>query len=400
MGKQVVQVKLVPTPEQARALEQTLRAVNEAANWASGVAYRHGVPREYALRQHTYTHLKDRGLGSQIAQLVIKKTCHAYTTIAGLIAAGRLQGRRAAKARAKPIAFRPDAAQAFDDRCLSWQHDTRTISIWTIRGRMRGIAFTGHVDHLKTLERHRQGESDLMFRDGHWYLLATVDIPDGEPNTAPADFLGVDMGIVNIATTSDGDNHCGTGLRRYRKRMAKVRAELQAKATKSAKKKLKARARREARAVKDVNHRIAKQLVGKAERTGRGIALEDLKGIRDRVRLPAAQRGELNAWSFHQLQAFITYKARRAGVPVVVIDAHNTSRRCPRCGHTTKANRPTRDYFACRGCGLAGPADRVAAVNIRDRARMTWAVVNQPIVADTPQSSGGHERQALGLNPG
>ncbi|WP_211116276.1 RNA-guided endonuclease InsQ/TnpB family protein [Glycomyces buryatensis] len=389
MGKQVVQVKLVPTPVQAAALAATLSAVNVAANWTSGVAFVHGVPREYALRQHTYAELKARGLGSQIAQLVIKKTCHAYATIAGLIKTGRLQGKRAAKATAKPVAFRAEAAQAFDDRCLSWQYDARTVSIWTVAGRMRGIAFTGHIDQLKLLEEHRRGESDLVFRDGSWYLMATAEVADAAPNTNPGDFIGVDMGIVNIAATSDGDNYEGEGLRRYRRRMAKVRAELQAKATKSAKRKLKARSRREARAVKDNNHRIAKQLVAKAERTGRGIGLEELKGIRDRVRLTAAQQGELNSWSFYQLQAFIAYKAKRAGVPVVVIDARNTSRRCPLCGHTEKANRPTRDVFACVGCGLAAAADQVAAVNVRDRARMTWAFVNTPNVADTPQPAAG-----------
>jgi IS605 OrfB family transposase len=389
MGKRVVQVKLLPSPEQARALAATLRAVNEAANWTAAVSFAHGVPREYALRQYTYTELKARGLGSQVAQLVIKKTCHAYATIAGLVKSGRLQGKRAVKARSKPVVFRVDAAQAFDDRCLSWQHDARTVSIWTLGGRLRGIAFTGHPDQLQVLEQHRKGETDLVFRDGNWYLLATIEVADAEENTHPVDFLGVDMGIVNIATTSDGRNHAGTGVRRYRRRMAKVRAELQAKGTKSAKRKLKARARREARAVRDVNHRIAKQLVASAERTGRGIGMEDLAGIRDRVRLPAAQRGELNSWSFYQLQAFIAYKAKRAGVPVVVVDARNTSRRCPRCGHTANANRPSRDHFACVGCGLVGPADQVAAVNVRDRARMTWAVVNQPMVADTPQPAVG-----------
>ncbi|MFG2003601.1 hypothetical protein ACGFNU_31010 [Spirillospora sp. NPDC048911] len=53
--------------------------------------------------------------------------------------------------------------------------------------------------------------------------------------------------------------------------MAKVRAELQAKGTKSAKRKLKARARREARHATHINHRIAKTVVADAERTGRGI---------------------------------------------------------------------------------------------------------------------------------
>jgi putative transposase len=68
MCKQVVQVKLLPSPEQAAALAATLRAVNEAANWTSQTAFAHGLPREYSLRQHTYAQLKDeRGLGSQVA---------------------------------------------------------------------------------------------------------------------------------------------------------------------------------------------------------------------------------------------------------------------------------------------------------------------------------------------
>jgi hypothetical protein len=123
----------------------------------------------------------------------------------------------------------------------------------------------------KVLERCRRGESDLVYRDRTWFLIATVDVPDAALNTDPVDFLGVDMGIVNIATTSEGHNFEGAGLRRYRKRQAKVRAELQAKATKSAKKKLKARARKEARTIAHTNHKIAKELVAEAERTGRGV---------------------------------------------------------------------------------------------------------------------------------
>ncbi|WP_372448881.1 zinc ribbon domain-containing protein [Saccharopolyspora endophytica] len=62
------------------------------------------------------------------------------------------------------------------------------------------------------------------------------------------------------------------------------------------------------------------------------------------------------------------------------MDAAYTSHRCPLrgCGHTERANRPTRDIFSCRRCGLAGPADVVAGVNVRDRARSAWVFVNMP----------------------
>ncbi|MFI0450685.1 RNA-guided endonuclease InsQ/TnpB family protein [Actinomadura sp. 6N118] len=392
--KVVVQMKLLPTPEQAAALSATLHACNAAANHASAVAYREfGLgARQVALHRAVYTELRSQGLGAQAAVRVIKKVVDAYTTLRGQIKAGRLGGQdspRRLKAEGKPITFRPDAAHPFDDRNLSWQYDARTVSLWTVHGRLKGVAYTGSPAQLKTLAEHRQGESDLLLRDGKWLLVATCDVPEAPLNADPRDWIGVDRGIANLATTSDGQNHQGRGLARYRRRMARVRAELQAKGTKSAKRKLKKRARRETRHATHINHAIAKAVVADAERTGRGIALEDLGGIRDRTRVARHQRATISSWPFHQLETFIGYKAMRAGVPVVSVDAHYTSQTCPRCGHVSKKNRSTRDDFSCRRCGLAGPADHIAAVNVQRRARTAWAFVNMPHAAMSPSSQSG-----------
>lgn len=89
--KLVVQVKLLPTPVQAAALEATLHACNEAASWVSEVAFAKDVMRNFALREHTYREIKQRwGLGAQAAQHVIKKTCDAYRTLAANLKAGNL----------------------------------------------------------------------------------------------------------------------------------------------------------------------------------------------------------------------------------------------------------------------------------------------------------------------
>jgi putative transposase len=88
-----------------------------------------------------------------------------------------------------------------------------------------------------------------------------------------------------------------------------------------------------------VNHRIGKEIVAVAQRTARGIALEDLGGIRDRVRLRRDQRASLSSWPFHHLGQVIAYKARRVGVPVLTVDARYTSQMCPLCGHTARDNR-------------------------------------------------------------
>ena len=372
--KIVAQVRLLPDAGQAPALESALRAVNEAANLVSAVAFGRRVFREYALRKHVYGDLKDRGLGAQAAQHVIKKTCDAYQTLRANIRAGNLGGpgsKRRVKAESKPITFRPDAAQPYDDRCLSWQLDTRTVSIWTTSGRLRGVRFACSADALTTLARYRQGESDLVHRDGRWFLMATCDVPQAG-QYEPAGFLGIDLGIANIATTSDGEIMAGRTVNLYRRRQLSLRRKLQAKGTKSAKRLLKKRARKEARFARDINHCIAKKIVTEAERTSRGIALEDLTGIRERARLRKPQRVTLSSWAFAQLGSFIGYKALRAGVPAVYVDPAWTSRTCADCGHADKRNRVSQARFTCRGCGVVAHADRNASRNIAARGQVAW----------------------------
>src|SRR5262249_54104583 len=162
--------------------------------------------------------------------------------------------------------------------CLSWQMDARTISIWTASGRVQGLAFTGEPGQVKFLAAHRKGERDLVRRDGMWFLIATCEVEEA-PQFEPTDWIGGDRGIVNLATTSDGDNHQGRGLARYRRRQARLRAELQAKkaaGSRSAARRLARRSAREARHAANENHKISKSIVADAQRTGRGIALEEL----------------------------------------------------------------------------------------------------------------------------
>ncbi|MBC9717012.1 IS200/IS605 family element transposase accessory protein TnpB [Streptomyces sp. TRM66268-LWL] len=307
--KLVVRVKLLPTPVQAKALEATLHACNEAATWAAHVAFDKKARRPLELRKHTYTEIRARwGLGAQAAQHAIKKTCDAYTTLNANLRAGRYGRpgtRRHTRAAGKPVTFRPTAAQPYDDRMLSWQHQARTVSIWTTTGRMKGVAFTGQAEQLAFLAAHRKGESDLVCQDGTWYLIATCDIDEAALNTHPNGFLGVDLGIVNIAVTCDGTRHAGRRINRKREN-------------------------------------------GKP------------------------QRATLHSWPFAQLGAFIAYKAKKAGVPVVYVDPAYTSQECSQCHHTARSNRPSQAVFACRVCGFVEHADLNSSHNIAHRGWYTW----------------------------
>jgi putative transposase len=263
---------------------------------------------------------------------------------------------------------------------LSWQVDARTVSIWTVQGRLKAVAYTGSPAQLKAVATSKVGESDLVYRDGTWLLYASVEVPEPEP-IDPNGFLGVDMGIANIAYDSDATRYAGNRLNRYRRRQQRLRQRLQHKNTKSARRLLGRRNKKEARHAANVNHRIAKTIVTEAVRTGRGIAVEELTGIRERVRLRKPQRVTLSSWSFHQLGAFLTYKARRAGVPLVEVDPRYTSQTCHSCGHRDKRNRPDQETFRCRSCGVVAHADHNAALNIAQRAVEGWGAVNRPHAA-------------------
>ena len=100
------------------------------------------------------------GLSAQPMVRAVKKVVDAYATLKAPLRAGSLgppTSKRYRKAVGTPIVFRPEAAQPFDDRCLSWQYDARTVSIWTVAGRMKGIRFACSADRLKTLVAHRKG---------------------------------------------------------------------------------------------------------------------------------------------------------------------------------------------------------------------------------------------------
>ncbi|MGW9349723.1 RNA-guided endonuclease InsQ/TnpB family protein [Nocardiopsis flavescens] len=370
----MVQLKLTPSPEQAAALAATLHAVNTQANRVSQVAFTTGTRRNFALRKRVYTQVRAAGIGSQAAQLTIKKVADAYTALAANLTAGH-HGRRGSvrrrKVESKPIAFRPDAAQPYDARNLSFALDARTISLWTLGGRLKGVPFACSPEQAKVLAEHKRGEADLVNRDGTWFLLVAVTVPDA-PGYEPGGFLGVDLGIANIATTSDGHIMAGRRLNRYRQRQLRLRAKLQTKGTKSTKRLLKRQRRKESRRARDANHVISKRIVAEAERTSRGIALEDLTGIRQRVRQRKRQRAALHSWAFAQLGDFITYKAKRAGVPVVFVEAAYSSRECADCAYTHRHNRISQARFVCRSCGVVAHADRNASRVLARRGQDAW----------------------------
>jgi IS605 OrfB family transposase len=250
------------------------------------------------------------------------------------------------------------------------------VSIWTVNGREHIPYGTG--ERQRELLAYRQGETDVVYFNGMFFLLAVCGIPDPDERDVEG-ALGVDLGVTNIAADSDGNFHTSEAIERNRQKMQILRSDLQARGSLSAKRHLRQLAGRQRRFQKDINHQISKRLVETAQRTNRAIALEELTGIRSRTRARGAeQRARHSNWAFAQLRTFIEYKARLAGIPVILVDPRHTSQQCSCCGFVDKHNRRSQSEFLCLSCGHTAHADTNAAKNHASRA-----VVNPPIVSET-----------------
>lgn len=351
--KLVVNLKLKPLDLQSKSLLETMKTVNKACDWISEQAFQTKTFKQFNLHKLTYRTVRDTfDLSAQVTVRAIAKVADSYKLDTKV-----------------QRTFRPLGAIYYDDRIINFKTND-LVSIWTVDGRITVPFVMGNKQ--RKLFQHRQGEVKLLYVGKQFFLNCVCDIDEADL-FEPKDILGVDFGIVNIASDSDGEQFSGKDIEHIRQTFSHRRRNLQRKQTKSAKRKLKQLSGKQKRFQKLQNHVISKQLVMKAKDTCRAIALEDLSNIRDRITVRKSQRNKLNNWSFYDLRGKIEYKARLHGVTVITVDPKNTSRQCSKCSHISKSNRKSQESFVCQNCGFADNADLNASRNIRERA-----AVNQP----------------------
>jgi putative transposase len=367
--KLTLPIQLRPEPDHTRRLQATVERFNQAANWLAGEAFARQCSNKLTLQKLFYKELRESfELSSQMAVRCIAQVCEAYQ-----------------RDKTKRPKFRPHAAMPFDPRIMSFKGADR-VSILTLQGRVEVPFLMGKTQAEKFT--NAQGQADLVWRsDGKWFLLVTVEVP-AQTKIPATQFLGVDLGVVNIAADGDGKLHSSEKIEAKRVQYATRRRRL-GKATRGAKRskrrhchKAIARTRKkEARYRRDLNHQISKTLVAKAKDTGRGLGMENLKGIRDRTRFRKPQRAQVNGWSFWQLRSFVEYKAALAGVMFEPVSPRDSSRTCAECGHCAKANRQSQSEFACQACGHQAHADTNSARILGFRAS---AAVNRRRGSEQP----------------
>src|SRR5271157_5471143 len=379
-------LKLHPTAEQAAEMDATLRAFAGACDHIADVARREHTTNKVLIQRVCYREVRETfGLSANLVIRAIARVCAALKVPEKAHSAFKL------------------TSIDYDARIFSFREWDWTVSLTLLNSRQRIDTKPG--EHQKSvLKGTKPMAAQLVKREGRFFLHIQIggEVPDP---IEPTDFLGVDLGIAKIATTSDlPKGHCGKPVEKVRRKHNLQRKRLQRKGTKGAKKKLRRLSGKEARFRRHENHFISKSIVQTAKDTGRGMALEDLKGIRFisksivqtakdtgrgmaledlkgiRERITARggdARNRLSGWSFHQLFSFLSYKAQDAGIPIVQVDPRNTSRTCSVCGHCEQANRKSQAEFLCKHCGFSANADWNAARNIRALAASKAARTGQ-----------------------
>ena len=269
----------------------------------------------------------------------------------------------------KPISF--NRPQVDLQRNRDWSYlSSGQLSINTLDGRVKVDpicrGFNQYLDGT-----WKFGLAKLLKSSGKWYLhiSATKEVADFNKQTVKH-VVGLDRGLRFLATSYDEQGKTvffdGQAIMRKRAKYQKLRATLQAKGTKSAKRRLKKLSGRENRWISDVNHCLSKTLVQKYG-ANTLFVLENLDGVSfERTDLPKALRNQNKSWAFYQLEQFLTYKAHLHNSEVVEVSAKYTSQRCPKCGVIKKDNRNHEKHeYHCDNCGYRSNDDRIGAMNIQ-----------------------------------
>lgn len=358
--KLTLKIKLLPTDEQANLLIETMKEANTVCDAISEVAWQEKIFNNFKLHHKVYHSYKATfNLSSQMLIRQIAKVADAY----------KLDKKT-------KRTFKPLGAIAYDSRIMTYKPNN-VVSLWCIGGRQK-INFVCHnPDYIPYIK----GESDLVYKRGKFYLFQTVDVPEEDVEDVE-EFVGCDFGLTDIIVTSDGVKHSADGLNEYREHRQKVRSSIQAKADTS-KRSTKRNCRKLAKRLQGkerthsqiVNHTIAKSIVLTAKKQGKGIAIEDLTGIRFTSKKRNKKfRTKLGKWTFSMLRQYIEYKALLNGVKCIAVPPAYTSQTCSSCNHIGKR---TNKVFKCTNtnCKVDSiDADFNAAQNIA----LLGASVNMP----------------------
>ncbi len=372
-----VRIQLHPAPEQAIALQETLRQFTEAFNVVCAYGWQHGEKNGVKLHHATYRETKALCPGL-VADLLIQARVKATEALKSACTwktkHEQQYPKRVAKAlnRGKPVpVFKPvhcphstSCPIRYNEKTSTLNWERHTVRLSSSAGK-QSIRFTVPA-YVQKYSGGTVCTADLCNRKGKWWLHVVVNVP--EPVLVKNDeVIGIDLGLNRPAVTS---NRQFLGSRHWKeidRRTFRIRRQLQSNGSKSAKRHLKKLSKRQQRFHRDCDHVLSKRIVQHAT-VGSTIVLENLTSIRETSKIGKRDtKRHLHSWTFAQLYEFIAYKAQERGIAVMKVDPRHTSQTCSRCGSQHRSNRRSQHLFLCRQCGYCLNADLNASYNIREK---------------------------------
>jgi Putative transposase DNA-binding domain len=228
--------------------------------------------------------------------------------------------------------------------------------------------------HRKVLEGKSINSSVTLNRraDG-WWLTITYDKKVAVQTEPDAPVIGVDVGIANFLTSSDG-KHYGTFHgklrerqkrdREKRRRKAKLRACLKKKGVEKLPSTSSKSGQRLTRHVRqEINRAVSVCL---DEHPGAQIAYEQLSVASMKFKA-RAMNAYMHASNLAHIPKQIEWNAAKRGIRATKVKSAYSSQQCCVCSYVDKANRPNQQTFCCVVCGYSTHADLNAATNIKYR---------------------------------
>lgn len=351
-------------------LLETMKQYSQSAQYVVDAGWNEGT---YSKRKlHKLTYHKIREITDLPAQLVCSSRDKACEVLKALWKV---------KKPTKP-SFKEYFTIRYDARSFTFKADC--VSLATVNGRIC-IPINVPEYYLRYLDWNIRCANLILDKKKRLFLYIIFSRDINVNNCSDGKTVGVDVGINHVAVTSNKQFFNSRQIKRKRLRFQRLRSKLQAKGTRSAKRRLKALSGKEKRFMRHWNHVISKQIVDNCN-IGDTIVLENIKGIR-------ANKGRrfnfwLHRWSFYQLQEFITYKAIRKGIRVIKVSPYRTSKTCSRCGELGSRSK---GFFVCSHCGYSLNADLNASFNLAKHHSMSdgaSVAVTQPnIQADELEGS-------------
>lgn len=207
----------------------------------------------------------------------------------------------------------------------------RKIQITTTGCRKRAEVSLQLFNKAKGLfDKYETSDPLIFLRKGRLFLAVTFKTES--PNVIDnSNCVGIDMGIKNILSVSDGRIYSSKQLLKRKREVKFLNKKLYSKKTKSGRRHARKRGKKERNFSRNFCHKLANEFL--KDTVSKTLVFEDLKNLKSSMAKKNKKKGKLGTFinskvssvPISLLREIITYKSKRLGFSIVLVDPAFTS---------------------------------------------------------------------------